>query len=63
MCKYCDGRIQTVESKHYLRVDTVDRTIRIMAYPEFYADGTCIYIRRKFCHECGRRLVKEGETE
>ena len=59
MCKYCDGSIHEVENKDYVHVDTTGRTIRIKAYPEGYDDGTCIYIRRKFCHECGRKLAAE----
>ena len=56
MCKYCDGSIHEIEEKDYVHVDTTGRTIRIKAYPEGYEDGTCIYIRRKFCHECGREF-------
>ena len=59
MCKYCDGSIETVYEREYIHVDTCGRTIRIKAYPDGYDDGVCIYIRRKYCNECGRKLKEE----
>ncbi|MDT2400674.1 hypothetical protein P7D77_22285, partial [Enterococcus avium] len=61
MCKYCDGSIQEIEEKDYVHVDTSGRTIRIKVYPDGYEDGTCIYVRRKFCHGCGRKLEEDGD--
>lgn len=56
MCKFCDGSIKTLAEKEYTHVDTCGKTIRIKSYPEGYQDGNCIYIKRKFCQECGRKL-------
>ncbi len=63
MCEYCCGGINTIELKGHLNVDVCGDTIRVMSYPEEHEDGTCIYIKRKFCHECGRDLNKTLEQK
>ena len=59
MCKFCNGRIETVGERDFIHVDTCGRTIRIKAYPDGYEDGVCIYIKRNFCHECGAKLEQD----